>query len=271
MGTASIISRLLLVPGLIILILAAALNLPAATPSCDAYRYAYLANLAYEDFPHCCDNKGGCDGCCDKTGEWCAKEVYKDPLSGLEYYVFVNSSTGEAVLSFRGTQWWSPGDWASNLNNALGGMAWQYQEALITTAAIKNRYPDLVVTGHSLGGGLAAYIAMAYNLDAYTFNPAGIGFKTNPYLWESGQDRDRIRNYVHEDDPLRKISWADRNTGTDTVVDYAVDGMFEAHSIDNMEAYLKQKCEEEEEAERPKPTSPEQGIFPEIINPWNFE
>lgn len=48
----------------------------------------------------------------------------------------------------------------------------QYHQALALSIACKKVHPDLHLTGHSLGGGLAAYSSVATRLCASTINPA---------------------------------------------------------------------------------------------------
>ena len=93
--------------------------------------------------------------------------VYQDYITGEDQY----------VLAFGGTDDNNPftdGDWANNAKQAIGRQAPQYTEAMkIANGLARNpKIPQgqLVVTGHSLGGGLASAAAVVAGAPADTFN-----------------------------------------------------------------------------------------------------
>lgn len=99
---------------------------------------------------------------------------YENPPdgSGFEAVSFVKGS--EIVISFAGTgpSW---GDWIhGNTPLALGALATQLKEAADYYLQIKAQNPDatITLTGHSLGGGLAALIAVMFDETAVTFDQA---------------------------------------------------------------------------------------------------
>lgn len=95
-------------------------------------------------------------------------------LSGFKSGLYSNDS-GYAILAFQGTEKISVADWETNYKAATGILPKQYQQANDLTSYYKKIYGDkLILTGHSLGGGLAVYAALKNNLKAYAFNPAPI-------------------------------------------------------------------------------------------------
>jgi len=124
----------------------------------------------------------------------------KDPISfHAEAY---KNENGKIAIVFEGT---GPlEDWIADFAHVRVVPA-QYKAALEFTKKVIEgcindpgcNTNDIVVTGHSLGGGLAQYVAMSVEADvkAYTFNPAG--------LWDSstGKSIDRgkaanITNFI---------------------------------------------------------------------------
>lgn len=82
---------------------------------------------------------------------------------------------GNLVLAFAGTDMTSATDWATNAEQALGIDTKQYNQALEVATKLKAAVgDDLVITGHSLGGGLASYAALGTDTPAVTFNAAGL-------------------------------------------------------------------------------------------------
>jgi len=77
------------------------------------------------------------------------------------------------VLAFSGTDDFE--DWRSNLKQHFGGpkSSPQYKTAL----DVAKRYKEQLhfVVGHSLGGGLATWVALNYCIPAATINPAPLG------------------------------------------------------------------------------------------------
>jgi len=95
------------------------------------------------------------------------------------------------VLSFAGTD--SVLDVLHDAVQALGGPSGQYFEALAWARQYKDRYGNLYLTGHSLGGGLAAYSSVSTGLSASTVNPAPlVGMATLGSLRANNQ----ITNYI---------------------------------------------------------------------------
>lgn len=84
---------------------------------------------------------------------------------------------GDYVLAFAGTDSsdWS-GDWRQgNIPQSLGLESVQYQQAKRLSERAYEAYGQyLAITGHSLGGGLAAVAALVTGAPAVTFNSAGI-------------------------------------------------------------------------------------------------
>ena len=72
----------------------------------------------------------------------------------------------KTVLSFSGTD--DAADWGDNIGQGLTGVSWQYLYAL----RVANANAADIVVGHSLGGGLASYVAIYGGRPCATVNPA---------------------------------------------------------------------------------------------------
>lgn len=98
-----------------------------------------------------------------------------DTASGFQAGIYNNNQ--QYVLSFAGTN--DIQDWLSNIRQATGYEDVQYNQAVALGKTAKMAFGDaLVITGHSLGGGLAATAALASGTFAVTFNAAGVSDHT---------------------------------------------------------------------------------------------
>lgn len=86
-------------------------------------------------------------------------------------------ATGEGeqtryVVAFRGSS--SGEDWKNNFQQAAGAGSESYAKALAIGERLSRSDASVTITGHSLGGGLAAAAAVASGREADTFNAAGL-------------------------------------------------------------------------------------------------
>lgn len=109
---------------------------------------------------------------------------YRDPPSssvwelkaGL-YLDYTAKGSAKYILAFAGTENSSILDWLTNLHQAAEPGEPQYVAAIIAArrlSMVNELQGSWTVTGHSLGGGLAAAAALAANVHADTFNAAGL-------------------------------------------------------------------------------------------------
>ncbi len=128
---------------------------------------------------------------------------YEDEVwhnSGFQAGLYHNSQTGKYVLAFEGT---NPAlssrdgirDICQDLKQGFGRKTEQYELAIKLAERIKKRYGDeLILSGHSLGGGLATAAALVHNLPAYVIDPAGVHPKT---IGRHGADFSRANELVN--------------------------------------------------------------------------
>ena len=96
--------------------------------------------------------------------------------------MYYNNTTKQYVVAFKGTDPDSVSDWQTNVAQAAHGatLAQETQAVAIAKKVIDPAndmiFPGLPVTftGHSLGGGLASYVALELICPAYTFNAAAL-------------------------------------------------------------------------------------------------
>lgn len=94
-----------------------------------------------------------------------------DLASGFEAGVY--RYQGKVVLAFAGTDPSQRGDVAADLMLGSGIIQNQLVQAAKLYQQVKSLYgDDVVFTGHSLGGGLAALMGVFFNKNAITFDPA---------------------------------------------------------------------------------------------------
>ena len=95
-------------------------------------------------------------------------------LSTEEHSIFHNTSTGETVISFRGTS--NLSDVKTDSHIALGrekhSERYKNSEKVYTDVSQKYRQDGITVVGHSLGGGIALHIGEKYDVASRTYNPA---------------------------------------------------------------------------------------------------
>lgn len=107
------------------------------------------------------------------------EDMLVDEESGFAARVYVTGAPGEErfTIAFRGSELnWN--DWRTNAAQPLGIDTVQYRRALEIGQTIARSGLDVDLTGHSLGGGLAATAAIASGRHADTFNAAGLGQAT---------------------------------------------------------------------------------------------
>jgi hypothetical protein len=102
--------------------------------------------------------------------------LWFDPASDGYAEVHHDALDGAEVVVFRGTQITRVKDLTTNLGQFVNIVPERYQWAawLLDQSAEEAPGKRLLAVGHSLGGGLAAYAALAHGAEAVTFNPAGL-------------------------------------------------------------------------------------------------
>lgn len=99
-----------------------------------------------------------------------------DAKSGFKARLY-GDADGRVVLAYSGTD--EGKDWLTNFGQGLGFETAQYNQAMALARQAKVAFgDDMVITGHSLGGGLAGAAAVATDTPAVTFNAAGVHDKT---------------------------------------------------------------------------------------------
>jgi len=117
-----------------------------------------------------------------------APEALEDRTSGFRAGLYTDGA-GHYTLAFAGSN--DGPDWLNNLAQGVGLDAAQYNQAIALAKDAKLAFGDeLVITGHSLGGGLAAAAALAADMPAVTFNAAGVNDAT---LRDAGLDAGAAR------------------------------------------------------------------------------
>lgn len=104
-------------------------------------------------------------------------ELLENRDSDFHAAIYRNYNTGEVVLAFEGTS--TGKDWKANGDQGRGISTSQYEQAKEIGLRFNETFPDekKVITGHSLGGGLAAYAGLwtgNKDIKVITFNAAGL-------------------------------------------------------------------------------------------------
>ncbi|RAU18118.1 hypothetical protein DN062_10080 [Nitrincola tibetensis] len=142
-----------------------------------------------------------------KLSSWVALHEYGPRPSGFFGVLFrrqLEDGIFENILAYRGTDGLLDGDMASNRDILRGRMVRQYPDALaaLRDALKQSEGHKLYITGHSLGGGLAALCSVdkwrrgVRDLPTVTFNAPGV-MRSARYLWGEGSvrfARDRVLN-----------------------------------------------------------------------------
>ncbi|MDV2451941.1 XVIPCD domain-containing protein [Xanthomonas hortorum] len=114
-----------------------------------------------------------------------------DAKSGFDA-AFYRNDQGNVVLGFCGTD--EGKDWKHNIGQGLGFDDAQYASAIQLGSQARQAFGDqVVITGHSLGGGLAAASAMVNDIPAVTYNAAGVNDRT---LERQGLDASAAKEYA---------------------------------------------------------------------------
>lgn len=102
--------------------------------------------------------------------------IYRDPGSEGFAELHHEALTGARVLVFRGTRISSLKDITTNLVQFSNALPARYRWADELAERVRSQFPGerLLLTGHSLGGGLAMYAGLRQEQEAVVFNPAGL-------------------------------------------------------------------------------------------------
>ena len=152
------------------------------------------------------------------------------------------------VIIFRGTDRYSNDtvgtDYKNDIFMVLNKIPEQLTDALNFYDDIKSKFPNkkIDVTGHSLGGSLAQYVAIMRNInEAVCFCPVGIGPSMENYLSKYGSktSQSRIINYNNPNDIWTK-SFRNKLFGTNYLIE-GLDKDGDMHSLENMKPLSNRK------------------------------
>ena len=129
-------------------------------------------------------------------------------------FAVVYQKGGKFVISYRGTELSDINDLKNDVQLGTNNIPNQYQSAIevydrYAEIAAKNKM-DISVTGHSLGGSLAALVGATRGVEAVTFNAYGV----KDLLDKLGNyNTDSITNYIEVEDRVTRLN-ANKLIGT---------------------------------------------------------
>lgn len=136
-----------------------------------------------------------------------ANKMWEDDTSGFKASLYYNEESKKYILAFAGTE--DLKDWITDIRQGLGldnVKKGQYHKAVeLANVVQKCVGQNLIITGHSLGGGLASIASAATGCNAYTFNAAGLHPKTLKDQKLNENAMGHIQTYYSTDDPLNMI------------------------------------------------------------------
>jgi pimeloyl-ACP methyl ester carboxylesterase len=160
------------------------------------------------------------------------------PGSGLRAGVYTNDS-GQTVVAFAGTNPRSGKDLATDVKQELGFATDQYRQAktLVGKVAAKMGPNNVVVVGHSLGGGLASTSALENGVNAVVFNAAGVhnNSLSDPDRLRTRAEQGAVRHYHVDHEILQK---ANASSPFSHGVPGAVIKLESTHGLPNPEATM---------------------------------
>ena len=132
------------------------------------------------------------------------------PDTGFRAGIFTDGD-GRYVLAFSGSN--ERIDWTgANFPQGLGMRTEQYDQAVALAQQVANsefgREGNVVITGHSLGGGLSGIASLATDIPAVTFDASGVHddtmeqFGLDPGQAKQDAENGLIRRYNVDGDPL---------------------------------------------------------------------
>lgn len=148
------------------------------------------------------------DAAIPEGSDWRVLDQKRNSLSGFHAQAY-SRAPDMIVVAFEGSgllrDWVGKGsiqDWLNNLAHAnpLGNVPMQYREGLeyVENLIAANPNAKIILTGHSLGGGIAQYVGASLELDAVVFNAAGLWWSTLKDLPRKGSRGNVISRIVTE-------------------------------------------------------------------------
>ena len=138
-----------------------------------------------------------------------APERSSDPETGFHARIYQHREHGFALV-LRGTD--EARDWVSNLRQGVGLGDLQYRQAVSLAISARSAFGDeLVIVGHSLGGGLASIASLRTGVPAVTFNAAGVHDRTLDHYGITRDARHRaaetgqVRRYTVDNEILTSL------------------------------------------------------------------
>ena len=137
------------------------------------------------------------------NGKWKVAEVHEDH-TGMRAIVLEPTDPNEqrTLVAFAGTD--SILDVVNDVEQFIGSVPPQYGHANQLVGELKEKYGDnLVLTGHSLGGGLANYAGGIHGLPGVGINSAPLGLGTRYHINQVNPGgTDQFAHYNNQFDPV---------------------------------------------------------------------
>lgn len=139
-----------------------------------------------------------------------------EKFNEFEYALYVNHEKKTWIIGYRGTEVTAVKDYISDLNILLGTQSWndRFNHSVQVYEDAKKTYPDYhsIVTGHSLGGTIAYFIAKKFIPDRCVgFNPGSSANPTFAALIADTQAQAdwtrRVFTYHISGDPISTLSF----------------------------------------------------------------